>query len=210
MSILAKLNQVNHAWMLSTISCHTGMKLGQCTPTLQENSSLPSGNWVIAIKHQQSMWTVRSHLLKERSDTCLRALAQILCSPVSRCSTGQWLCSISQWPWTQRHSSMVMMPRGSFVSMGISQVSRFLSVQNYCFGTIQKGLTTHLGKHHQLQMMEYFWDTTYNLFLHGRVSILLPSWKLWRPWNIKAGGRRRAHNLCGDFRFDAGADHWKG
>ena len=37
------------------------MKLGQFTPTIQENSLLPLGNWVIASKHQQSMWTVRRH-----------------------------------------------------------------------------------------------------------------------------------------------------
>ena len=31
-----------------------------------------------------------------------------------------------------------------------------------------------------------------------------------RPRNIKAGGRRRAHDICGDLRFDADTDHWKG
>ena len=44
----------------------------------------------------------------------------------------------------------------------------------------------------------------------ARIALGLEAAHGVRPWNIKAGGRRRAHNLCGDFRFDAGADHWKG
>ena len=174
-SIQVRQNRVNHVLMLSTTSYLTRMKLGQFTLTIHENLLLQFQSWGTDIKHQQSMWTVQSRLWRGRSGTCLKAHAQTSCSQVFHCSIGQWLCSISPWQWMPRHSSTVMMPHGNSDSKKIFQVSWFLSVQRYCFGTIQKGLTTHLERHHQQQMMESFWDTTFNLVLHGKVSILLPS-----------------------------------
>ena len=54
----------------------------------------------LGYRHQTSTEYVdssKSFVERENADNCLNALAQTLCSPVSRCSTGQWLCSISQW-----------------------------------------------------------------------------------------------------------------